>query len=394
MAISNSEKLLIGAIISVFVFGVIILASVIFFFSNIFDVAGDEELPILEWESNYLYGDFSEGLIALETNDGNILMGAVALPHYSDSEYIYLAKSNPAGETIWENEYPVYDSHKIFSIEQTEEGDFILIGITSIKGEWLLDDRSELFILTVLPCGEKEGINYIKPFSITGEITALTTIDDDIVVALRGVESALVRRVDRDGKLKWDRYTALREICEIRRFCDESFIFIGLGLGMEGDNFGWANIDLQGDKKWERVFQQTDKRFGGLKSPRKIERTLIEIEESGFITATSNIIYGGNGIYLKKMDYEGNKQWDLRLSGNYLIDITATDSGGCLVSCGLPPYNYIGEVDSEGALLWTMPSKRIRTVNNIEQTSDGGYIVTGRDWGDKVEAYIAKLAWD
>jgi hypothetical protein len=130
------------------------------------------------------------------------------------------------------------------------------------------------------------------------------------------------------------------------------------------------------------IFQKT---YGGINGDegRAVQQTV----DGGYIIMGTTASYG-NGIYLLKTDPFGDIQWAKTFggpAGAYGYSVEQTLDGGYIVIGGTYSFGagnadiYLVKTDSNGDTLWT---KTIGGPNNDhgysgQQTTDGGYIITG-----------------
>lgn len=155
--------------------------------------------------------------------------------------------------------------------------------------------------------------------------------------------------------------------------------------------FQIATLAQAPDTMWTRTFNVTETDFSSC-----IQQTT----DLGFVV--TGYTEGGvtaSDIFLLKIDAVGNhiwtKIWDAN-SGEYGYCVQQTTDGGFIVSGSIgggDPDVWLIKTNSDGDTLWT---KRIfysgnQADNHIEQTSDGGYIITtGTNFGGYGDVLLIK----
>jgi hypothetical protein len=110
---------------------------------------------------------------------------------------------------------------------------------------------------------------------------------------------------------------------------------------------------------------------------------------------------GGSDIWLVKLDSLGHKEWDRAYGstgddGVRTVD-TTLDGGYVMSSSKSYPYgNYITRLDSAGNILWDkmVPSSAATFLSRVYHTSDGGFIVGGgrvQNSREDYDYYVLKL---
>jgi len=165
-----------------------------------------------------------------------------------------------------------------------------------------------------------------------------------------------------------------------------------------GDDMFLVRLDENGDSLWT-------KKYGGVNDERGL--CVQSTPGNGFILAGSSNSFGnGNwNAFLVKTDSEGNMEWMQNYGGDkdaYASHVHNTVDGGFVltghIDNGYPSDDdiYIVRTNSNGDTIWTR-SVAIGKYDRgrwIEQTSDGGYILTGYSdlpTGDEYEVCLVKL---
>ena len=161
----------------------------------------------------------------------------------------------------------------------------------------------------------------------------------------------------------------------VQQTTDGGYIIAGAYLDSTGsvtDEGGVGVLiktDVNGSLQWEKVNVST------------YYRDVVETTDGGFIIATANDVI--------KTDINGNEQWSSQIDHS-AYSIIQTSDGGYLVCGGFyaggPPgperLGAITKIGNNGGVLWHQihgdyPDVSNAWCNDIQQTSDGGYILTG-----------------
>jgi hypothetical protein len=167
---------------------------------------------------------------------------------------------------------------------------------------------------------------------------------------------------------------------------------------------GWADVyliktDSLGDTLWTRTYGGSHIDYGY-----SVQQTL----DGGYIIAGYTYSSGAGGInaYLIKTDPLGDTLWTKIIGGTYAefgtsIQQTVPDNGFIIVgytesfSGGWPGDIYLIKTDSLGDTLWTRAygGSGIESCFSVQQTKDGGFIITGltESFGaGLIDAYLIK----
>ena len=177
----------------------------------------------------------------------------------------------------------------------------------------------------------------------------------------------------------------------VQQTSDGGYIIAGAYLDSTGSitQSGGVGVliktDVNGNLQWEKVNNST------------YYEDVVETTDGGFIIATSN----SNVI---KTDINGNYQWSIQIN-HYINSIIQTSDGG-YVACGGLKYNICGapetlghltKIDNSGGVLWHQIHGDYQNVSwaefkDIQQTSDGGYIITGEITNNNHNVWLIKVS--
>ncbi|MBN2378732.1 hypothetical protein JXM67_02885 [candidate division WOR-3 bacterium] len=268
------------------------------------------------------------------TSDGGYILSGAARPLEDGACDIWLIKTDSEGDEVWTKTYggPMNDAAE--SIEQTDDGGYVIVGF---RDAIEIDDptNADMWLLKLDPNGDtlwtktygvEEEPNYGKFVSQTSDgryiiACQLNTPEDSTISILK---------TDALGDSVWTFKTYQAELNCVRQTSDEGYVATGIKI----DNINLLKLDNDGELLWEKNYGDTDQNDGAY--------CVQEVENGNFVvTGFYNMYFSHSGInsqgWLLKIDPNGDTMWS-RLYG----------SGG-----------------TSSDAHW------------IEQTSDGGYILTG-----------------
>lgn len=161
----------------------------------------------------------------------------------------------------------------------------------------------------------------------------------------------------------------------VQQTTDGGYITTGYTYSMETDYDIWLiKADSQGNEEWNQTFGGGSEDGGS-----SIQLTI----DGGYI------ITGGGEMWLIKTDSNGNEEWnqtqtfDTPIRGN---SVQQTTDGGYIITgskYSFETYSYdiwLIKTDSQGIEEWnqTFEGDNSDIGYSVQQTSDGGYVVTGR----------------
>jgi hypothetical protein len=186
------------------------------------------------------------------------------------------------------------------------------------------------------------------------------------------------------------------ESFSVQQTFDSGYIIAGYT-----ESFGtiWRNIytiktDSLGDTLWTKMYGGTDYDVG---------YSVLQTLDGGYIIAgaTSSFGAGGYDVYLIKTDSLGDTLWTRTFGGvndDFGYSLQQTADGGYIITGCTKCMTGAGEVyliktDSFGDTLWTRTYDNfdIDEGRSVQQTSDGGYIIAGWTWLWFPETYAIYL---
>ena len=170
----------------------------------------------------------------------------------------------------------------------------------------------------------------------------------------------------------------------VQQTSDGGFLIVGntYSLGDGSLEVYLIKTDVSGNKVWEKNFGGSSFDFGY-----SVEKT----SDGGFVIIgfTTSFGAGQEDVYLVKVDAEGNKIWE-KTFGGFLEDqgnsIQQTSDGGFIISgftesLGAGYFDvYLIKTDANGKKIWekTFGGSSFDWGYSVQQVSDGGFVITGK----------------
>jgi len=214
---------------------------------------------------------------------------------------------------------------------------------------------------------------------------------------------ALLIKVDNEGNEIWTRYigdSAYESIYCIQETTDGGYIMTGIRTSSGGQGVYLLKTDTDGIEQWHKTFYHSQV-SGGNYVQQTTDGGYIIVGFTGYEISQWEFL---SDIYIIKTDSLGNKLWDNTFGEtglDYGKGIVQSADGGYVVvgisNSGTSTDVYLFKTNSIGnAVIWsrTFGGEMPYTGYSIDQTIDGGYIITGSANPDAVEYDVYLLKTD
>ena len=297
--------------------------------------------------------------------------------------------SSTFGKVSWQRTYGGAGYEGGESVQQTTDGGFIVCGSTNSFGAgsndvYLIKTNAQgdtLWTRTYGGTGDDQG-NSVQQTTDGGYIIAGYTTSFGA-----GSFDVYLIKTDASGDTLWTRtYGGSKDDKSncIQQTSDGGYIVAGwtYSFGAGGHDVYLIKTDAQGDTLWTRA-------YGGLgwDEGYSVQQTA----DGGYIIGGCTTTFGAGAydVYLIKTDASGDTLWTRTYGGaslDYGYSVQQTTDGGyiitgCTMSFGGGHYDvYLIKTDASGDTLWTRTYRDAGDADggySVRQTDDGGYIVAG-----------------
>jgi len=194
-------------------------------------------------------------------------------------------------------------------------------------------------------------------------------------------------KTDAFGNVQWAKTyggTGADSVYSVQQTSDGGYIVAGFtsSFGAGGGDIFLIKTDANGNIQWAKTYGGT-----GWDDAYSVQQT----SDGGYIVAgfTSSFGAGYYDIFLVKIDANGNVIWAKTYGGiysDYAHSVQQTSDGGYIVAGYTGSFGagfsdiFLVKTDANGNISWakTYGGTNQDWVYSVQQTSDGGYIVTGR----------------
>jgi uncharacterized delta-60 repeat protein len=350
------------------------------------------------WAATYGGADTDRANSIQQTSDGGYIVAGETRSFSAGWTDVWVLKLRPDGTVEWQRAYGGGDWDRAYSIQQTNDGGYIVIGETSSFGA----GGTDIWVLKLRPFGTVEwqktygGVGYERANAIQqtsdGGYIAIGTTDSFVA----GATDIWILKLKPNGAIEWQRTYGGVDwdwgLC-IRQTWDGGYIVAG-----DTSSFGIGEEDLwilklrpDGTVEWERTYGENGRDAGHY-----IQQT----SDGGYIAAgvTKSFSRGAEKIpdlWVLKLRPDGTVEWQ-KVYGeggwDWADSVQQTSDGGYIVV----GYTGQAEVSRDTPVVWgtdvwilklrpdgtvewqkTYGGEDLDGAHSIQQTTDGGYIVAG-----------------
>jgi hypothetical protein len=327
------------------------------------------------WEQIINGTEDDVGYSVQQTNDGGyIVVGITALgiPVVGWGGNIWLVKTDVQGDTLWTKTYGGDDADRGYSVQQTTDGGYIITGSTrsfgngSLPGQsgddvWLIKTDSQgdtLWTKTYGGSGGDDGKSVEQTndggYIITGSTSSFGNGSEDLYLI----------KTNSQGDTSWTKtYGGVNYDYghSVQQTNDLGYIVTGMTGGIGGSYVWLIKTDSQGDTSWTKTYGDGNNDYG-----RSVEQT----SDSGYVIAgmTTSTSALSTDVYLIKTDSQGDTSWTCTYGGFGFQEgwsVKQTSDDGYIIA----GFNIITNLDDDLYLIKTDGCGNLTSIFNIPTPS-------------------------
>jgi hypothetical protein len=337
------------------------------------------------------YGGTSDDVprFVRQTSDGGYIVVGETSSFGAGSYDIFLIKTDAYGNLQWAKAYGGASYDYAYSVQQTSDGGYIVAGATDSFGEGWYD----IFLIKTDAYGNLQWAKAYGGASYDYAYSVQQTSDGGYILMGgtwsfgAGSFDIFLIKTDENGNIQWAKtYGGTREDYgfSFQQTSDGGYILAGetVSFGAGLSDIFLIKTDANGNVQWAKTYGGTSDDL-----PRFVRQT----SDGGYIVVGETYSFGAgySDIFLIKTDANGNVQWAKTYGGtdyDLAFSVQQTSDGGYIaagytryVDIFSSYYVFLFKTDANGNVSWAKiyGGGIIDGTFSFQRTSDNGYIVAG-----------------
>ena len=324
-----------------------------------------------------------------QTSDGGYIVAGQTYSFEHDRLDLRVLKFDPNGTIEWENTYTRLESNNILSIQQKNDGGFIIAGYKIPDAPY---HYTTFWILNLDQAGNIDPQGVFSWYFDSLIRSIQQTSDEGYILAGytwsfgAGAEDIWVLKLSSSGDVEWQRTyggSSGDRASFIQQAGDGGYVVTGYTRSFgAGDGDIWVlKLSSSGDVEWQRTYGGS-----GDDGASFIQQT----GDGGYVVAgyTRSFGAGERDIWVLKLSSSGDVEWQRAYGGmseDNVFSICQTLEGGYIVGSNTRSFGageediWVLKLSSSGDVEWqkTYGAYFGEEASSIQPSTDGSYVIAG-----------------
>jgi len=323
-----------------------------------------------------------------QTSNGGYIVAGTTESFGKKNHDLWILKLNPNGAIAWQKTYGGNGYDQARSIQQTSDGGYIVAGTTESFCKknhdlWILKLKGDGTVVWQKSYGGqyKDDARFIHQTADHGYVVTGNTWSFS-----KGKSDVWVLKLKFDGSIDWQKSyggNGYDKACSIYQTSDGGYVITGItkSFGAQDHDFWVLKLRSNGTIIWQKAFGGFHTDYG---------RSIQQTRDMSYVVAGWTRSFGGGDYdgWVLKLNPDGNIVWQKTYGGSgsdHANFIQQTDDGGYIVTGWTDSFGkknldlWIFKLNPNGKIVWqkTYGGNDIDYAESVMQTSDGGYIIAG-----------------
>jgi len=311
-----------------------------------------------------------------QTTDGGYIICGTTYSFGAGNADVYVIKTNSFGDTLWIKTYGGTNDDEGYSVKQTMDGGYIVVGYTISFGGGSYD----VYLIKTDVNGDTLWTKTYGGAASESGYSVQQNLDRGFIITGRANSNVYLIKTDSLGNILWTKTynQGSNGANSVQQTMDGGYIVCGYATG----GAFLIKTDSIGDTLWFKTYGGTNQDYGW-----SVQQTT----DSGYIIVgnTSSFGVGFSNLYIIKTNINGDTLWSKTYGGTYYesgYSVQQTTDGGYIIAGSSESFSidssskaYLVKTNSTGDLQWSKIYGETGNViaTSVRQTIDGGYIIGG-----------------
>ncbi len=346
------------------------------------------------WTKTFETKHQSYGRSVQQTTDGGYIITGETNSIGGDSMNVYLLKTDASGIEHWTKTFGGTDYDRGYSVQQTTDGGYIIVGETSSFGNG--NGHSDVYLIKTDAMGIEQWTQTFGGTDHESGYSVQQTTDGGYIIvgethsfangmpSVNGEPTLYLIKTAANGVEQWS-WAFVGTDVEGVGYCVQQTTdggYIITGEVYSSNDLSVIKTDANGMTQWSKTFGDSNMSDEG--------KSVQQTNDGGYIiVGTYAVANGGSSVYLIKTDASGIEQWTKTFGGtdgDFGYSVQQTTDGGYIVTGSTRSFSingnrnvYLLKTAGNGAEQWSRAFVGVGNSlgNSVQQTTDGGYIITG-----------------